>query len=171
MSLPSASVDWEVELVVAISKRAGSVAWQHVAGLMIGQDLSERVVQLAGPVPQFALGKSFPGFAPFGPALVTPDEVNNPDDLALSCRLGDEVLQRGRTRDMMFGIAELIARLSANCPLLPGDIIFTGTPSGVGVARDPKRFLPPGSVLTSSIEGLGELVNDFVAGPTYPAAK
>ncbi|WP_369033997.1 fumarylacetoacetate hydrolase family protein [Streptomyces adonidis] len=175
VSLPSASVDWEVELVVAISKRAENVAesaaWQHVAGLMIGQDLSERVVQLAGPMPQFALGKSFPGFSPLGPALVTPDEVNDPDDLALSCRLGDEVLQQGRTRDMLFNVAELIARLSANVPLLPGDIIFTGTPSGVGVARDPKRFLSPGGVVTSHIEGLGEMVNDFVAGPTYPAAE
>ena len=141
MSLPSASVDWEVELVVAISKRAGSVAWQHVAGLMIGQDLSERVVQLAGPVPQFALGKSFPGFAPLGPALVTPDEVNNPDDLALSCRLGDEVLQRGRTRDMMFGIAELIARLSANCPLLPGDILLHW--HAVGGGRGPRSEALP----------------------------
>ncbi len=175
VELPSASVDWEVELVVAIGRRAHRAAeesaWAHVAGLMVGQDLSERVVQLAGPVPQFSLGKSFAGFGPVGPALVTADELPDPDDLELGCRLGDEVLQLGRTRDLIFSVAELVARLSAICPLLPGDIIFTGTPSGVGNARDPKRFLAPGGVLTSHIEGLGELRNEFVAGPGYEPAQ
>ncbi len=174
VELPSTSVDWEVELVVAIGRLAFRVseqaAYDHVAGFMVGQDLSERVVQLAGPVPQFSLGKSFLGFAPLGPALTTVDELANPDDLAIGCRLGDEVLQDGRTRDLMFNVPELVSRLSQVCPLLPGDIIFTGTPSGVGNARDPKRFIPPGAVLTSTIEGLGELRNDFVAGPGYPAA-
>jgi len=174
VELPSTSVDWEVELVVAIGRRARRVseqdAYDHVAGFMVGQDLSERVVQLAGPVPQFSLGKSYPGFAPLGPALTTVDELANPDDLAIGCRLGDEVLQDGRTSDLMFNVPELVSQLSQVCPLLPGDIIFTGTPSGVGNARDPKRFIPPGAVLTSTIEGLGELRNDFVAGPGYPAA-
>jgi 2,4-diketo-3-deoxy-L-fuconate hydrolase len=174
VELPSTSVDWEVELVVAIGRLAHRVseqaAYDHVAGFMVGQDLSERVVQLAGPVPQFSLGKSFLGFAPLGPALTTVDSLANPDDLAIGCRLGDEVLQDGRTRDLMFTVPELISRLSQVCPLLPGDIIFTGTPSGVGNARDPKRFIPPGAVLTSTIEGLGELRNDFVAGPGYPGA-
>ncbi len=172
--LPSANVDWEVELVVAIGRGAHRVdeadAWSHVAGLMVGQDLSERVVQLAGPVPQFSLGKSYPGFAPIGPSLVTPDEVPDPDDLALGCRLGDEVLQDGRTRDLIFNVPELIARLSAVLPLLPGDIVFTGTPSGVGAARTPKRFLEPGAVLTSTIEGVGELRTEFAAGPGYSPA-
>jgi 2-keto-4-pentenoate hydratase/2-oxohepta-3-ene-1,7-dioic acid hydratase in catechol pathway len=173
VELPSRSVDWEVELVVAIGRRAYQVdeeaGWSHVAGLMIGQDLSERVMQLAGPVPQFSLGKSFPGFAPLGPALVTPDEFADPDDLELGCRVGDEVLQLGRTRDLIFGVAELVARLSAVCPLLPGDIIFTGTPPGVGNARDPQRFLLPGSTLISHVEGIGELRNPIVAGSGYPA--
>lgn len=171
ISLPSANVDWEVELVVAIGRRAWCASeedgWSHIAGLMVGQDLSERVVQLAGPVPQFSLGKSFPGFGPVGPVLVTADEVADPDDLELGCKLDEEVLQLGRTRDLIFTVPELVARLSAICPLLPGDIIFTGTPSGVGNAREPKRFLPPGGVLTSHIEGLGELRNELVAGPTY----
>jgi 2-keto-4-pentenoate hydratase/2-oxohepta-3-ene-1,7-dioic acid hydratase in catechol pathway len=175
VELPSTSVDWEVELVVAIGRLAHRVsedaAYDHVAGFMVGQDLSERVVQLAGPVPQFSLGKSYPGFAPLGPALTTVDELDHPDDLALGCRLGNEVLQDGRTRDLMFNVPELVARLSQICPLLPGDIIFTGTPSGVGNARDPKRFIPPGAVLTSTIEGLGELRNDFVAGPGYPGTE
>ena len=171
VELPSRYVDWEVELVVVIGRLAHGVseeaAYGHVAGFTVGQDLSERVVQLAGPVPQFSLGKSYPGFAPLGPALVTVDELGHPDDLELGCRLGDEVLQLGRTRDLMFNVPELISQLSAVCPLLPGDIIFTDTPSGVGNARDPKRFIPPGAVLTSHIEGIGELRNEFVAGPRY----
>lgn len=171
--LPSTNVDWEVELVVAIGRRAyevtESAAWDHVAGLMVGQDLSERVVQLIGPVPQFSLGKSYPGFAPVGPYLVTPDEVPDRNNLELGCGIGDEVLQLARTSDLIFNVAELIARLSAVCPLLPGDIIFTGTPSGVGNAREPKRFLEPGQVLQSHIEGIGELSNELVAGPTYSA--
>jgi 2,4-diketo-3-deoxy-L-fuconate hydrolase len=169
--LPCATVDWEVELVVAIGRHAYEVAerdaWDHVAGLMVGQDLSERVLQFAGPVPQFSLGKSYPGFAPLGPSLVTADAVPDPDDLELGCRLGPEVLQRGRTREMIFSVPELIARLSAVCPLLPGDIIFTGTPSGVGQAREPARYLLPGSVLVSHLEGVGELRNELLAGPHY----
>jgi 2-keto-4-pentenoate hydratase/2-oxohepta-3-ene-1,7-dioic acid hydratase in catechol pathway len=174
VQLPSENVDWEVELVVAIGRRAYEVpessAWDHVAGLMVGQDLSERVVQLAGSVPQFSLGKSYPGFAPLGPLLVTPDEVPDRNDLELGTRVGDEVLQLGRTRDLIFDVAELVARLSEVCPLLPGDILFTGTPSGVGAAREPKRFLQPGEVLVSHVEGIGELRNEMVAGPRHPKA-
>jgi 2,4-didehydro-3-deoxy-L-rhamnonate hydrolase len=171
VTLPSNTVDWEVELVVAIGRGgvriAESDAWTHVAGLMVGQDLSERVVQLAGPAPQFSLGKSYPGFAPLGPALVTADEFNDPEDLELGCALDGEVLQQGHTSQMIFGVAELIARISAVCPLLPGDVIFTGTPSGVGGARIPPRYLPPGSTLTSFVAGVGELRNHFVAAADY----
>ncbi|HEX9530986.1 MAG TPA: fumarylacetoacetate hydrolase family protein [Acidimicrobiales bacterium] len=166
--LPSGQVDWEVELVVVIGRRAEHVAeehaWSYVAGVTVGQDLSERSVQLAGPVPQFSLGKSFPGFGPFGPAIVTPDELADPDDLELACFLDDEVLQKGRTRDMVFSVPELVARLSAVCPLLPGDLIFTGTPPGVGMARRPPRFLTAGTTLVSTVENVGELRNLLVAG-------
>jgi 2-keto-4-pentenoate hydratase/2-oxohepta-3-ene-1,7-dioic acid hydratase in catechol pathway len=166
--LPSGQVDWEVELVVIIARRAEHVAeehaWSYVAGVTVGQDLSERSVQLAGPVPQFSLGKSFPGFGPFGPAIVTPDELADPDDLELACFLDDEVLQKGRTRDMVFSVPELVARLSAVCPLLPGDLIFTGTPPGVGMARRPPRFLTAGTTLVSTVENVGELRNLLVAG-------
>jgi len=167
--LPADTVDWEVELVVAIGTRAEHVApddaWSHVAGVMVGQDLSERRLQTAGPAPQFSLGKSFPGFGPTGPALVTIDELTDPDDLELGCQLEDgEILQNSRTSDMVFPVPELIARLSAVCPLLPGDLIFTGTPSGVGAGRDPRVFLKPGDVLLSWIEGVGRLRNPMMAG-------
>jgi len=164
--LPSDKVDWEVELVVAIGRRAWQVseedAWSHVAGLTVGQDLSERAVQLVGPVPQFSLGKSYPGFGPIGPAIVTPDELSDPDDLSLICAVDEELLQKGRTSDMVFSVSELIARLSAVCPLLPGDLIFTGTPPGVGMARTPARYLTGDTTLVSAIDGIGELRNPLV---------
>ena len=159
-------VDWEVELVAVIGRRAEHVAagdaWSHVAGLTAGQDISERVLQLSGPAPQFSLGKSFPGFAPIGPWVVTVDEFDAPDDLELTCAVDGETVQRGRTRDLVFSVAELIEGLSRVTPLLPGDIIFCGTPPGVGVGRDPKRFLRPGEELVSHVEGIGELRQKFV---------
>lgn len=161
VDLPSESVDWEVELVVVIGRRAERIsaadAWSHVAGVTVGQDLSERVVQTRPPVPQFSLGKSFPGFGPTGPWLVTTDEVGDPDDLALSCSVNGETLQDSRTGDLIFPVPQLIEKLSAILPLLPGDVIFTGTPSGVGMARKPPRFLRPGDVLVSTIEGIGTI--------------
>lgn len=165
--LPSDKVDWEVELVAVIGRRAENVdashGWDHVAGLTIGQDLSERAVQLAGPAPQFSLGKSFPGFAPLGPELVTHDELANPDDLGLTCAIDGETVQKSSSGDLVFSVPELVARLSAICPLLPGDLIFTGTPSGVGMGRTPQRFLAPGELLTSRVDGLGELRTHLVA--------
>lgn len=161
LPLPSGAVDWEVELVVVMGRQAYRVeeekAWEYVAGLTVGQDFSEREVQLAGPAPQFSLGKSFPAFGPIGPWLVTPDEFDDPDDLELSCTVNGEEVQMARTSSMIFPVPELIARLSAVCPLLPGDLIFTGTPSGVGGARDPRTFLAPGDVVVSRIEGIGEI--------------
>jgi 2,4-diketo-3-deoxy-L-fuconate hydrolase len=174
IELPSQEVDWEVELVVVIGRRAERVAaedaWSHVAGLTVGQDISERTVQLAGALPQFSLGKSFVGFGPIGPWVVTPDEFADPDDLRLECSVDGRVLQKGRTSQMIFPVPELVAQLSAVCPLLPGDLIFTGTPPGVGWARTPKEWLAPGTTLVSEIEGIGELRNPVVAGPAYPIA-
>ena len=164
--LPSGAVDWEVELVVVMGLQAYRVAeqaaWGHVAGLMVGQDISERVVQWAGGG-QFSLGKSFPTFGPIGPCLVTPDEVPNRDDLAIRCWVNDELMQESRTSDMVFSVPRIISELSAILPLLPGDVIFTGTPSGIGASRQPPRFLQPGDVLRSEIEGLGHLRNRCVA--------
>jgi 2-keto-4-pentenoate hydratase/2-oxohepta-3-ene-1,7-dioic acid hydratase in catechol pathway len=168
VTLPDGQVDWEAELVVVIGRHCHratrETAWSYVAGLTVGQDLSERRLQHPGPAPQFSLGKSYPGFAPVGPELVTPDEFADPDDLELGCRLeGGEVLQKSRTSAMIFDVPELITRLSAVCPLLPGDLIFTGTPSGVGLARTPQKFLAPGDVLVTWVEGIGTLRTTMVA--------
>ena len=161
LTLPSGGVDWEVELVVVIGTGGSNIAeadaWSHVAGLTAGQDYSERKVQTAGTPPQFSMGKSFPGFSPLGPALVTCDEFADVDDLALCCAIDGEVVQDGRSSDLLFDVSQLIAWLSSITPLTPGDIIFTGTPAGVGVARTPRRFLKPGEVVTTTIEGIGSM--------------
>jgi 2-keto-4-pentenoate hydratase/2-oxohepta-3-ene-1,7-dioic acid hydratase in catechol pathway len=158
--------DWEIELVVAISRRAFHVsaadATSYVAGYTIGQDLSDRVLQRKGPAPQWSLGKSRYGYGPTGPWLVTLDEFDNPHDLAIHSSLAGETLQTSRTSMLIFGVPVLIEYISALCPLLPGDLIFTGTPEGVGYARKPPRFLHPGDVLTSTIEGIGDLVTHLV---------
>ncbi|MFB7274824.1 fumarylacetoacetate hydrolase family protein [Streptomyces sp. NPDC056244] len=162
---PDGHTDWEVELVAVIGERAHHVAeddaWPHVAGLTAGQDLSERITQLSGPAAQFGLGKSFPGFSPTGPFLVTPDAIADPDNLALGCSLNGEEVQKGRTDDLIFSVPALIARLSAILPLLPGDVVFTGTPAGVGLGRSPQRWISAGDSLVSWIEGIGELRQTF----------
>jgi 2,4-didehydro-3-deoxy-L-rhamnonate hydrolase len=172
IELPSRTVDWEVELVAVIGRTADRVreadAWDYVAGLTVGQDISERTVQLAGPVPQFSLGKSYRTFGPIGPVLVTPDDLERRDDLELQCSVSGRVLQKGRTGQMIFSVSELIAQISQVCPMLPGDVLFTGTPPGVGMARKPQEFLQPGTTLISEIEGIGRLANPVVAGDRYP---
>lgn len=163
---PGGRVDWEAELVVVIGRSAYKVsaenAWAHVAGLTVGQDFSERLLQLSGRPPQFSLAKSYPGFGPMGPVLVTPDEFDDPDDLLIECRVNGEQVQRGRTSDMVFPVAEIVARLSSVTPLLPGDVIFTGTPAGVGVGRTPPRFIKPGDQVETSISGIGSIRQRFV---------
>jgi 2-keto-4-pentenoate hydratase/2-oxohepta-3-ene-1,7-dioic acid hydratase in catechol pathway len=158
-------VDWEVELVVVIGRRADRVpeasGWEHVAGVCVGQDVSDRAVQFAAGA-QFALGKSYRSYGPTGPWLVTIDELDDPDDLALGCSLDGETLQDDRTSGLVFGVPRLIAELSAVVPLLPGDLIFTGTPAGVGFTRQPSRFLQAGQVLESWIEGIGTIRNPIV---------
>ena len=159
--------DWEIELVVAISRRAYKVAaadaLSYVAGYTVGQDLSDRVLQRKGPAPQWGLGKSRYGYGPTGPWLVTLDELDDPLDLAIHSSLAGETLQTSRTSMQIFDVPTVIEYISALCPLLPGDLIFTGTPEGVGYARTPPRFLHPGDVLTSTIEGIGDLVTRLVA--------
>ncbi|MHB8689976.1 MAG: fumarylacetoacetate hydrolase family protein [Solirubrobacteraceae bacterium] len=169
IALPGPTVDWEAELVVVIGRSAYHVpsasGWEHVAGLTAGQDLSERTMQLRGEYPQMGLAKSYPGFSPTGPYLVTPDEFEDPDRLALGCFVNGETMQQASTADLVFSVPALIAELSAVLPLEPGDVIFTGTPAGVGMVRNPPRFLRPGDQLSTYIEGIGEMRHTFVAGP------
>ncbi|GAA4284153.1 fumarylacetoacetate hydrolase family protein [Brevibacterium daeguense] len=166
VALSSDRVDWEVELVVVIGRTGHRIpqeqAWDHVAGLTIGQDISDRRVQFREKPPQFSLGKSYPGYSPIGPIVVTADELPDRDRLAIGCRLGEESVQDGTTADLIFPVAEIIAKLSEVVTLLPGDIIFTGTPAGVGSTREPRRYLQPGEVLTSTIEGIGQMRTSFV---------
>ncbi|BCT78155.1 fumarylacetoacetate hydrolase [Sinomonas cyclohexanicum] len=161
VALPPGTVDWEVELVVVIGTGGRDIpaerAWDHVAGVTAGQDLSERTMQASGPAPQYSLAKSFASFGPMGPVLVTPDEFEDPDAIELGCSINGELVQKGNTSDMVFSVPEIIARLSAVTELLPGDVIFTGTPPGVGVGRAPQRFLAPGDELVTFVEGIGEM--------------
>lgn len=164
--LPDGSVDWEVELVVVIGRGGRNIAeedaWRHVAGLTVGQDLSERQQQHSGPAPQFSLAKSHRGFSPIGPAVVTLDEITDPDDLSIVATINDEVVQEGRTSQLIFPVPVLLSILSQTVELYPGDVVFTGTPSGVGAGRTPPRFLGPGDVLRSYVDGIGELQQTFV---------
>ena len=166
---PGGHVDWEVELVAVVGRRARHVpaerGLEYVAGYAVGQDISERVLQLAATPPQFSMGKSLPGFGPVGPWLVTLDDLDDPGDLALGCEINGEPVQSSRTSQLIFSVPALVANLSASVPLLPGDVIFTGTPAGVGLGRDPQRWLADGDVLTSHIEGIGEMRHRFVVAP------
>ena len=160
--------DWEVELVVVIGTGGRHIpvgtAWDHIAGFTVGQDLSDRKLQMRKPAPpQYSLGKSWPGFGPTGPYVVTTDELADPADLAIECWLGEERVQASRTSKLLFTVPDLVSRLSQTLTLFGGDLIFTGTPSGVGAFRTPPRWLRPGDVLTSTIEGLGSIVTRFTA--------
>jgi len=163
-------VDWEAELVVCIGRGGKRIsesdAWSHVAGLTAGQDVSDREEQFRA-LRQFTMAKSFDTYAPTGPVLVTPDELANKDDLKVETRLDGEVMQSSRTNDLIFSVAELIAWISRISTLEAGDLIFTGTPSGVGDSREPPRYLGAGNVVETEIEGIGVMRNPVVAGPSY----
>lgn len=159
-------VDWEVELVAVLGREVSHVsvadAWGAVAGLTLGQDVSDRAVQLTGAPPQFSLGKSFAGYGPTGPAMVSVDSFDDPDDIGLWCDVAGERMQDARSRELIFPIPTVIAYLSSICTLYPGDLVFTGTPAGVGMARG--RFLAAGEVVESGAEVIGQLRNRCVAG-------
>lgn len=167
IALGSDRVDWEVELVVVIGRAGRGIpearALDHVAGYCVGQDISDRRLQFSDKPPQFSLGKSADGYGPIGPALASLDAFADPNDLAISCDLDTLRVQESRTRNLIFSVPELVAYLSRTCTLAPGDLIFTGTPGGVGSVREPRRYLREGDVLRSRIEGIGELVNRCVA--------
>jgi 2-keto-4-pentenoate hydratase/2-oxohepta-3-ene-1,7-dioic acid hydratase in catechol pathway len=161
------TADWEVELVAVIGAGGRSIsqarAWDAVAGLCVGQDVSDRLLQRATQPPQFSLGKSRRGYSPFGPWLVDAASVAERDALTMHCTLDGEEVQRTVTDDMIFTVPQLVAYLSTIVELLPGDVIYTGTPSGVGGARTPPRFLQPGNVIVSTIDGIGSITNRCVA--------
>lgn len=168
-------VDWEAELVVVIGQGGRDIpeseSWSHVAGLAVGQDLSDRTIQFWGNPPQFSLGKSLAGFTPLGPWVASLDEVAATHDLnALGIRCvvreqdgTERVLQDGNSRHMIFPVPALVARLSAVVELFPGDVIFTGTPAGVGIGREPQEFLRAGQSLRTEIDGIGTITQRFIS--------
>ena len=162
----SKEVDYEAELVVVIGAGGRNIpreeALSRVGGYCCGHDVSARDWQLHKPGGQWLMGKTFDTFAPVGPELVTADEVGDPGQLDIKFRLNGETMQDSNTREFIFGVEEVIEYVSSVCTLLPGDIIFTGTPSGVGAGRKPPVFLKPGDVAEVEIEKLGVLRNPVV---------
>ena len=156
-------------MAVVIGKRAQYVekadAGAHIAGFAIMNDVSERAYQLE-TTGQWVKGKSFDTFAPFGPWLVTPDEVPDPQNLRIWCEVSGQTMQDGNTRTMVFDVYTLVSVVSQYMTLMPGDIIATGTPPGVGLGMKPPRFLKDGDVMRVGIEGLGEQKTEVKAWPT-----
>jgi 2-keto-4-pentenoate hydratase/2-oxohepta-3-ene-1,7-dioic acid hydratase in catechol pathway len=163
----SKKIDYEAELVAVIGAGGRHIpidrALDHVAGYTCGNDISARDWQSQKPGGQWLLSKTFDGFAPLGPALVTADELPNVGDLKISLRLNGRTMQESRTSQLIFGVAQLVSYISGICTLSPGDLIFTGTPAGVGVARKPPVYLQPGDVAEVEIEGIGVLRNPLTA--------
>ncbi len=162
----SGQIDWEVELAVVIGRRAKRIAREaaldFVGGYMVANDVSGRQAQFADS--QWFRGKSFDGFAPMGPCLVTPEEIGDPGNLRLTARVDGVLMQDGNTADMLFDIPTIIADISCDITLEPGDVLFTGTPAGVGIFRDPPVVLHAGNVVECAIEKIGAIVNPVVAG-------
>ncbi len=169
VEMRSDGVDYEGELVVVIGPGGKDIdradAWNHVVGLTVGQDISDRPVQFAAKPPQFDLGKSFDTFGPIGPVLVSVDEVADRDKLHIVTTVNGEVRQDGTTADMIFDVPTLISYLSHITTLVTGDIIFTGTPEGIGVAQG--KLLVDGDVIVTTIDGIGTMTNRCVRVSDY----
>ena len=161
--LPSMTTDFEAELVVVIAKTTRDIAVDDaltsVAGYCVGQDYSERTIQMQGTPAQFSLGKSFRNFTPIGPWLTTTDEIADPNDLGIRCAINGTEFQNSNTADMVFSVAEIVSYLSRVVELRPGDVIFTGSPHGVGQGMTPPVFLRPGDQIVTSIDHLGRIEN------------
>ena len=159
------AVDYEVELVVIVGKTGRDIAkadaWAHIAGITGGQDVSDRRVQFHATPPQFALGKSFDTYGPIGPELVSVDSFENPDDIGIGCAVSGDQRQSSRTSDLIFDVPAIIEYLSGICTLNVGDVIFTGTPAGVGAPK--RQFLSAGDVVVSTFEGIGTMTNSCVS--------
>ena len=158
--------DWEVELGIVIGDKAKSVseskAMHYIAGYTIVNDVSERAYQLDAAAGQWTRGKGCDTFCPVGPWLVTKDEVSRPQNLSIWLELNGKKMQNGTTKTMVFNIKELVSYVSHYMTLHPGDIIATGTPSGVGFARTPPEFLKHGDIVECEIENIGKIVNKVV---------
>ena len=158
--------DYEAELVAIIAKGGRNIsvtdAWSHVAGLCVGQDFSDRALQYANTPPQFSLGKSRAGFTAIGPYITDTATLVTRGNLEMTCRVSGEVMQHTQTDDMIFEIPDIVAYLSNICELFPGDVVYTGTPSGVGAGRTPPRFLRTGDVVETTIQDLGTLRNTCI---------
>lgn len=169
-TLRSDRVDYECELAVVIGKAARNVprdrALEYVLGYTCGNDVSARDWQKSGGGGQWCRGKTFDTFCPLGPSLVTTAEIPNPNALAIRTLLNGEVMQDSNTSDMIFDVPALIEFLSASCTLTPGTVILTGTPQGVGMARDPRVWLQEGDTIAIEIEGIGTLSNPVMAERT-----
>jgi len=162
----SGQVDWEVELAVIIGKEGKRIAktdaFDYVAGFTVMNDVSGRQAQFSDS--QWFRGKSFDSFAPAGPFIVTPDEIDDVNNLRLTAVVDGEIMQNGNTRNMIFDIRAIIENISEDITLIPGDIISTGTPAGVGIFRDPPVVLKPGNVVECRIEQIGAIINKVVDG-------
>ncbi len=160
----SGQVDWEVELAVIIGKEGKRInktdALDYVAGFTVMNDVSGRQAQFSDS--QWFRGKSFDSFAPAGPFIVTPDEIDDVNNLRLTAAVDGEIMQDGNTRDMIFDIRDIIENISEDITLIPGDIISTGTPAGVGIFRDPPIVLKPGNMVECRIEQIGSIINKVV---------
>lgn len=161
----STQPDYEAELAFVIGKggyRIPAASWRdHVYGYTLVNDVSARDIQLS--TSQWSLGKCFPTFCPMGPWIVTADEIADPHALAIRLSINGELLQNSNTRELVFKVPDLIEYISALTPLLPGDIVSTGTPAGVGMGRKPQRWLQSGDSVTVTVEGLGSLTNPVVS--------
>jgi 2-keto-4-pentenoate hydratase/2-oxohepta-3-ene-1,7-dioic acid hydratase in catechol pathway len=161
-----AKLDYETELAVVIGRRARDLAEAdalgHIAGYTILNDVSARELQFDVSPPQTSFAKSMDGFCPMGPCLATPDEFADPGDIRLRGWVNGELVQDGRTGDMIFAVPRLVAYLSSYLTLLPGDVIATGTPAGVGAFRKPPRYLQPGDVIRMEVREIGVLENRIV---------
>lgn len=159
-------VDYEAEMVIVFgrtcSKATEADAWNYLAGVTCGQDISDRGEQFRPPVKQFTIAKTYDTFGPTGPFLVTSDELRNRDGVGVQGRIDGEVVQDGNTDDLIFSVPALVAWLSRFITFRPGDLVWTGTPGGVGEARTPQLFLRDGMVLETEVEGIGTMRNPVV---------
>jgi len=163
LPIPSDTTDFEAELVVVLGATARGLRVENaltvVAGYCVGQDFSDRTLQMKGSPPQYSLGKSFRNFSPVGPWLTTVDDVADPNDLAIRCSVNGVDYQDSSTTDMVFSVAEIVSYLSDVVELRPGDLIFTGSPHGAGQGQTPPLFLKPGDRIVTEIERLGRIEN------------